>query len=166
MKQTRTWQGLATLPLLNTGHTFAAPIEGEAASNAAAILVLLSLPLPARGAEHGSKGFEFETADGRYLLQIDTRMQFRLSHPSDDNPVTFEPEPDQTSFDLRRARLKVGGHAGYEWLKYYWEFDFPSSRLLDFRVTAQWREWLGIRVRLCGAGLSLTICGHMEMGRS
>ena len=40
MKQTRTWQGLATLPLLNTGHTFAAPIEGEAASNAAAILVL------------------------------------------------------------------------------------------------------------------------------
>ncbi|MGD8955912.1 MAG: hypothetical protein PVJ03_01170 [Chromatiaceae bacterium] len=43
MKQTRTWQCLATLPLLNTGHTFAAPIEGEAASNAAAILVLLGV---------------------------------------------------------------------------------------------------------------------------
>ena len=112
----------------------------------AATFLLVCLALPAGAIEHGSKGFEFATEDGRYLLQIDSRMQFRLSHPSDDNPVTFEPEPDQTSFDLRRARLKVGGHAGYEWLKYYWEFDFPSSNILDFRVTMQWKEWFGVRV--------------------
>jgi hypothetical protein len=43
MQQTRAWRGLATLPILNTGQTFAAPIEGEAASNAAAILVLLGV---------------------------------------------------------------------------------------------------------------------------
>ncbi len=119
---------------------------------AIALAVSLSVGLGSAGmaraatVEHGSKGFEFSTEDGRYLLQIDTRMQFRLSHPSDDNPVTFEPEPDHTSFELRRARLKVGGHAGQEWLKYYWEFDFPSSNLLDFRVTMQWQSWFGVRV--------------------
>lgn len=110
-------------------------------------VLLLALTASTSGAlEHGSKGFEFETADGRYLLQIDSRMQFRVSHPSDDNPVTLEPESDQTTLELRRARLKVGGQAGYAWLKYYWEFDFPSSNLLDFRVTMQWTEWLGVRV--------------------
>lgn len=112
----------------------------------AAILILLSLATPVAAIEHGSKGFEFESSDGRFLLQFDTRMQFRLSHPSDDNPVTFEPEPDQTSFELRRARLKVGGHAWHEWLKYYWEFDFPSSSILDFRATMQWKDWFGVRV--------------------
>jgi hypothetical protein len=114
-------------------------------------LVWISLALAlatgrAEAIEHGSKGFEFRSGDGRYLLQIDSRMQFRLSHPSEDNPVTLEPEPDHTTFDLRRARLKVGGHAGLEWLQYYWEFDFPSSSILDFRATMQWKEWFGVRV--------------------
>ncbi len=27
---------------------------------------------------HGDKGFEFETADGRYLLQLQARLRFRL----------------------------------------------------------------------------------------
>ena len=40
MKKTRDWRGLATLPGLTIGQTFAAPIEGETASNAAAILIL------------------------------------------------------------------------------------------------------------------------------
>lgn len=89
-----------------------------------AALVLALIPGIALSAEHGSKGFEFESEDGRYLLQIDSRMQFRFSHSSDDNPVSLDAEPDQTSFEFRRACLKVGGHAIHDWLRYYWEFDF------------------------------------------
>jgi putative Mn2+ efflux pump MntP len=43
MTKTRAWQGLAALPGLTIGQTFAAPIEGETASNAAAILILLGV---------------------------------------------------------------------------------------------------------------------------
>ncbi len=43
MKKTRAWRGVATLPALTIGQTFAAPIEGETASNAAAILILLGV---------------------------------------------------------------------------------------------------------------------------
>lgn len=100
-----------------------------------AALVLALIPGIALSAEHGSKGFEFESEDGRYLLQIDSRMQFRFSHSSDDNPVSLDAEPDQTSFEFRRACLKVGGHAIHDWLRYYWEFDFPSSRILALQAS-------------------------------
>ncbi|MGB5199383.1 MAG: hypothetical protein WBN68_06580 [Sedimenticolaceae bacterium] len=43
MKSTRARQGLAALPGMTIGQTFAAPIEGETASNAAAILILLGV---------------------------------------------------------------------------------------------------------------------------
>ena len=84
-------------------------------------LLLLMLPFPVEAVEHGNKGFEFESDDGLFLLQIQTRFQFRISHPSDDDPVSLDPVPDQTSLDIRRGRLKVGGHAWQTWLKYYWE---------------------------------------------
>ncbi len=117
------------------------------ALRSALTLALISIfALPAGGAEHGNKGFEFESDDGLFLLQIQTRFQFRISHPSDDDPVSLDPVPDQTSLDIRRGRLKVGGHAWQTWLKYYWEYDFPSSQLLDFRVTLQRYEEIGLRV--------------------
>jgi hypothetical protein len=110
------------------------------------LFAFVGAPAWAGTIEHGGKGFEFRTGDGRYVLQFDTRLQFRASHPSDDNPVTFEPEPDQTTFSVNRARLKVGGRAGYEWLTWFWEYDFPSTRVLDFRVTMPWTDGFGLRV--------------------
>ncbi len=43
MKKTRHWRGVAALTGLTIGQTSAAPIEGETASNAAAILILLGI---------------------------------------------------------------------------------------------------------------------------
>ena len=41
-------------------------------------------------AKYGSNGFEFQTRDRRFLLQIQSRLQFRFATPEDQNPVTFD----------------------------------------------------------------------------
>src|SRR5689334_8973455 len=85
---------------------------------------------------YGSKGFEFRTADNRFLLQIQSRLQFRFSTPQDQDPLTYDDfqEGKHTVFKINRARLKVGGHAFKPWIKYYWEYELSQSNLLDFRV--------------------------------
>jgi len=47
---------------------------------------------------------------------------------------------------VNRARFKLGGHAYRPWLIYYFEYDFPSSRMLDFRFTAKTSNALQMRV--------------------
>ena len=92
-------------------------------------------PRPA-ATSHGDKGFEFETDDGNFLLQIQPRFQFRFTYPLSSDPIRLEDldAPPQTTLRLHRARLKVGGHAHRPWLKYYAEYELGSSNLLDFRV--------------------------------
>ena len=88
---------------------------------------------------HSSKGFEFSTSDGNFLLQFASRLQFRFASPSDQNPVTFDDFDDQNQrlFKINRARLKIGGHAYRPWLKYYFEYELSQSNLLDFRVMVE-----------------------------
>jgi phosphate-selective porin OprO/OprP len=97
---------------------------------------------------YGGKGFEFKTTDDKFSLQIQSRLQFRYATPSDQNPVTFNDyNPDQTHiFKINRARLKIGGNAYKPWLKYYWEYDVASSRLLDFRLMIEKWEWMSFKV--------------------
>jgi phosphate-selective porin OprO/OprP len=97
---------------------------------------------------HGSKGFEFETADHRFLLQIQGRLQFRFATPADQDPVTFDDfsETKRAVFKINRARLKVGGHAWQPWIKYYWEYELAQSNLLDFRLMIERWEWLSFKV--------------------
>ena len=102
---------------------------------------------------YGSKGLEFKTRDGKYSTQIQWRLQFRYSHPTDSDPreaqfsvrEIFE-EPNESTFQIRRARIKVGGHGYKPWLKYYFEYDWPSSRLLDWRVMIEKYKWLQLRI--------------------
>ena len=84
----------------------------------------------------GRKGFEFQTHDNRFLLQIQSRLQFRFATPGDQDPVTLDDfdEGNMRVFKINRARLKVGGHAFQPWLKYYWEYELSQSNLLDFRI--------------------------------
>lgn len=98
--------------------------------------------------EYGSKGFEFSTANNRFLLQVQSRFQFRYATPDDQNPLTFEDFTDESTniLKINRARLKVGGHAYQPWLKYYWEYDFVNSNLLDFRLMIEKWEWLSFKV--------------------
>ena len=52
----------------------------------------------------------------------------------------------ESTFQIRRARIKVGGHGYKSWLKYYFEYDWPSARLLDWRIMIEKYRWLQLRV--------------------
>jgi phosphate-selective porin OprO/OprP len=103
---------------------------------------------PAIRIGHGDKGFELETGDGRFLLQLQARLQFRISYPFDSDPVSFEAFAgnDDLSLAVRRARLKVGGHAFEPWLKYYFEYELASSALLNFEAKVEKLKALSLHV--------------------
>lgn len=98
--------------------------------------------------DYGAKGFELRSADNKYLLQIQSRLQFRFATPSDNDPVTFNDfnDDNNTVFKINRSRLKVGGHAYKPWLKYFWEYELGRSNLLDFRVMIEKWEWLNLKL--------------------
>ncbi len=95
---------------------------------------------------YGSKGWEFEF-DDKFLMRLQWRLQFRMEFQSR-NPLFFIPEEDALngSFNIQRARLKVGGYAYNPWLKWYLEYDFPSGYLLNWEFTIAKRK--GIQLRL------------------
>ncbi len=102
---------------------------------------------PAVNVTYGSKGFQFQTTDNRFLLHIESRLQFRFATPADQDPVTFDDFDEDTRniFKINRARLKVGGHAFQPWLKYYWEYDVVGSQLLDFRLMIE--KWSFLKLK-------------------
>jgi phosphate-selective porin OprO and OprP len=97
---------------------------------------------------YGERGFEMQTRDNRFLIQIQSRVQFRFATPEDQNPVTFDDFNDEKkkAFKINRARLKIGGHAFQPWLKYFWEYELSQTNLLDFRIMIEKWEWLSLKV--------------------
>ena len=97
---------------------------------------------------YGSKGFEFNTHDNRFLLQIESRLQFRFATPDDQDPVTFDEFDDEknTQFKINRARIKLGGHAFQPWIKYDLEFELAQTNLLNFRMKLEKWEWLCLQL--------------------
>ena len=111
-------------------------------------------------ADHGGKGFRFETADGNWQTNLQWRAQLRYTIPDTGDPrqVGNFTGPDQSTFEARRLRMKIGGHGFRPWLKYYFEVDLQptrdtddssasaSSRVIDWRIdVAKW-DWGGLRV--------------------
>ena len=111
-------------------------------------------------ADHGGKGFRFETADGNWQTNLQWRAQLRYTIPDTGDPrqVGNFTGPDQSTFETRRLRMKIGGHGYRPWLKYYFEVDLQptrdtddssasaSSRVIDWRIdVAKW-DWGGFRV--------------------
>lgn len=97
---------------------------------------------------HGKTGLIFQTEDGTYSTHLWFRAQFRYSYPFDLAPTTREGflEPAQSTFTVRRARLKIKGNAYRRWLRYYFEYDFVGTRILDLRFTIAKFEWMALRV--------------------
>lgn len=97
---------------------------------------------------YGKKGVELESRDHKFLLQVQSRFQFRFATPSDQDPISFDDYSNekQREFKINRARLKVGGHAFQPWLKYYWEYELSQSNLLDFRIMVEKWKWLSLKV--------------------
>lgn len=83
---------------------------------------------------HGSKGWHLESSDGRFSTDAQLRLQLRYSYPFDQDPLTLNDLNGQAQhiLQIRRARVKIGGHAFSPKLKYYFEFDAASANLLDF----------------------------------
>lgn len=113
---------------------------------------------------YGKKGFHFETGNGLFSTNLQWRAQMRFSNPGDADPrslTAFDGTgangTDTNNFELRRVRMKIGGHGYQPWLKYYFELDLQPSktvgssssdrtRLIDWRIDVQPWSWLGVRV--------------------
>lgn len=111
-------------------------------------------------ASHGSKGFRLESRDGNWQTDLQWRAQLRYTNPTSGDPrqvSAFESE-DQSTFEARRLRMKIGGHGYQPWLKYYFEVDLQpsrdvddssssaSARVIDWRLdVAKW-PWASLRV--------------------
>ena len=111
-------------------------------------------------ASYTSKGFRFETRDGNWQTNLQWRAQMRYTNPFSGDPRQLSnfDSPDQSTFENRRLRMKIGGHGYRPWLKYYFEVDLQptrdtddsssssSARVIDWRIdVAKW-DWGGIRV--------------------
>lgn len=109
---------------------------------------------------HGKKGFRFETADGKFQTNLLWRAQMRFTSPTTGDPRQIGNFNDnsQNTFEGRRLRMKIGGHAYQPWLKYYFEVDLQptrdfddgsanaSSRVIDWRADIAKYDFLGLRV--------------------
>ena len=96
---------------------------------------------------YGDKGFIFKDKTGNYLMNLEFRGQFRLSYPTDTDPLSLSDyQNEQVYLGVKRARIKVGGHAFKPWMKYYLEYELLSTNLLDFRLMFGKFPWLKIKL--------------------
>lgn len=126
---------------------------------AAAIAEKIEAEFPVK-ASYGSKGFRLETRDGNWQTNLQWRFQFRLTHPTSGDPrqVSQFAAQEETTFQARRLRMKIGGHGYRPWLKYYFEVDLQptrdsddsgsdaSARVIDWRIDLDKYKQIGMRV--------------------
>ncbi len=108
----------------------------------------------------GKKGFTLSTPDGLFQTKIQWRFQGRYTYPERSDPRNqgaFE-DNEESTFELRRVRMKVGGHGYKPWLKYYFEVDWQPmrsdsqdssrahSRLIDWRIMLEKFKWAKLRI--------------------
>ncbi len=104
------------------------------------------------------KGFGFKTEDGNWATRLQWRSQLRFTTPERGDPDTSSDFTDKAehTFELRRVRVKVGGHGFKPWVTYYMEMDWQgisnsgtaagSLRVLDWRITLE--KYKAFQVRL------------------
>lgn len=108
-----------------------------------------------------NRGFHFESDDGLFSTNLQWRAQMRFGNPGDGDPKTtadFRTDPKTSNFELRRVRMKIGGHGYKPWIKYYFEIDLQpsrtytassanaSSRVIDWRLDVQPWDEFGFRI--------------------
>jgi phosphate-selective porin OprO/OprP len=111
-------------------------------------------------ASRSSSGFRLETRDGNWQTNLQWRAQMRYTTPyrSDPRKLSSLNGDDQSNFEARRLRMKIGGHGLQPWIQYYFEVDLQpsrdvddsssssSARVIDYRIDlAKW-DWGGIRI--------------------
>jgi phosphate-selective porin OprO and OprP len=102
---------------------------------------------PAVSVRYRDHALRFESADGNFGGQIQHRLQFRYAWPFDRDPRSVEDLDEETSsFMVRRARFKLGGHAFRPWLKWYLQYDWSQPVLRDFSLEVSRLPWLRLLV--------------------
>ena len=108
----------------------------------------------------GKKGFTLATADGLFQTKIQWRFQGRWTYPERSDPRDEKAFADneESTFELRRVRMKVGGHGYQPWIKYYFEVDWQpgrdfddgagnaATRLIDWRIMLEKYKWAKLRI--------------------
>ena len=108
----------------------------------------------------GSKGLYIKSSDGNWATNLQWRAQMRYTNPFRSDPRQLDDfiDPNQSNFEFRRARMKIGGHGYQPWLKYYFELDLQPSRvadrssseasvrLIDWRATIAKYDFLSLRL--------------------
>ncbi|MEM7540968.1 MAG: porin [Pseudomonadota bacterium] len=111
-------------------------------------------------ASHGKKGFRLESRDGNWQTNLQWRAQLRYTYPtrSDPRQIASFDAGEQSTFEARRLRMKIGGHGYRPWLKYYFEVDLQpsrdvddssaaaSARVIDWRLDVAKYPWANLRV--------------------
>jgi hypothetical protein len=93
---------------------------------------LTALAMPGRTeVAYDWPGVRIQTGD--FTAHARLRFQWRYAYDRAHQPGAGVAEDDEA--DLNRARFKLGGQLFHPRLDYYTEYDFPSERLLDLRVT-------------------------------
>lgn len=104
----------------------------------------------------GKPGIKFESADKNYATTVNLRGQFRTSFPYDEEPTKLSDfENGTTDFQIRRARLKMSGHAYRPWLKYKMEYDLVGNTLLDLHFKIEKLPYLSLKIGRWKADYSL-----------
>ena len=85
---------------------------------------------------YGTKGWQMEY-DNKFRMSLEWRLQFR---------GVLDSDPDENTFSVQRARMKVDGYAFRPWMEYFLEFDFPTLSLLNFEFTMKRLEWLQFKL--------------------
>lgn len=110
-------------------------------------------------ATYGKKGFRLESRDGNFQTNLQWRAQMRFTDPNRSDPRNVDDfeSTEQSTFEARRVRMKIGGHGYRPWLKYYFEVDLQptrsssnssanaSSRVIDWRIDVAKSKKFGIR---------------------
>jgi len=108
----------------------------------------------------GKKGFTLETRDGLWKTALQWRFQGRYTYSQRTDADDFSDfnNNKESTFELRRVRMKIGGHGYKPWIKYYFEIDWQptrnagddstksGTRLLDWRIDLSKFKWLQLRV--------------------
>lgn len=97
---------------------------------------------------YGDKGWHLETANEKFATDFQLRLQLRYSYPFEQDPLSLEDfnNEKQHILQIRRARVKIGGHAFTPKLKYYMEYELAASNLLDFWAIYSFNKAIKIQV--------------------
>jgi len=97
--------------------------------------------------QYTNKGFTFTTPDSNFQMHIEWRGQFRISYPTDNDPITLEDfGQEKVHLSINRARMKVGGHGYKPYIKYYLEYEVFGNALLDFRFMFEKFSFLKFKI--------------------